>query len=79
MDDDNFDDRSECFKDIQRLKNNYNKCKNNKRAIKQVKNILSNYNCSYDLNDFMTLIYMINYNEKNYSLWRQGLDWKTIL
>ena len=60
FDDDIIDDRSECFVDLKLLKSNYNKCRKNKRALKQVKNILSNYNCSFDLSDYMNNIYLIN-------------------
>ena len=59
-DDLDFDDRSECFIDFQLLKTSYNKCKKNKRGFKQVKNILKNYNCSFDLDDYMNNIYLVN-------------------
>jgi len=55
-----FDDRSACFLDLQKLKRNYNKCKKNKKGLKQVKEILSNYNCNFDLYDYMNNIYLIN-------------------
>ena len=52
---------SECFTQFQMLENSYKKCRKAKgRDFKYIKEILNNYECNFDLNDYMNNIYLVN-------------------